>query len=265
MHIIDELIAERAPRLYASKKLYLVRRLLYYMLARDLAVKMADRIRDESGFRAFSWLSDYIRPRTKIEQLAHLPAQGRCMIIANHPTGLADGIVLFQAIRTRRPDHIFLANADALRVIPYAHDLIIPVEWVKSKRNSQKTRQTLIQVKNALEAERCVIIFPSGALARMSWRGVTERPWESSAVQLARKNNAPIIPLTITAHNSILYYVFSIISHELRDITLFRELLNKNGQVFSLKFSPAINPQSLSGRAKEATQMIRNIVIGRVQ
>lgn len=262
MHVVERLIAERAPKLRARPRLFrAVRPALYRMLAYDAAVFLADSIKDLTGHQAFKRVADHISPRTAVKDLSNLPSVGRCILIANHPTGLADGLAVFQAIRDRRPDHCFLANADALRVIPNGQDIIIPVEWVKDKRSHAKARQTLVDMKQALEAERCVVVFPSGRLAQMTWHGLTEKPWESSAAMIARKYKAPIIPLNIKARNSSLYYLFSRLNAELRDITLFHELLNKKGKTFHLTFGERIDAQSLPKNADEATTLIRQRVI----
>ena len=261
MHIVEELIAERAPRLMSKPRLFkAIKPPLYKMLAYDAAVELADQVQPLTGREAFMQVTDLINPRTQVENMSNLPETGACVVIANHPTGLADGLAVFHAIRERRPDHVYLANADALRVIPKGEDIIIPVEWVKSKRTHAKARDTLLAVKAALKEERCVVIFPSGALATMSWRGLVDRPWQSSAAMLARKYKAPIIPLRIKARNSILYYVLSAISGELRDITLFYELLNKKRQKFRMKFGTAIPPEDVQKNADLATAEIREIV-----
>lgn len=243
------------PRLFRA-----IRPALYRMLAYDAAVFLADAIRPLSGRQAFDKVAHHIHPRTAVQGLENLPTSGRCVIIANHPTGLADGIAVFQAIRDRRPDHIFLANADALRVIPKCEDVIIPVEWVQEKRNVAKTRETLMAVRKALQDERCVVIFPSGSLAQLTWRGLRDRPWQSSAAMLAKKYKAPVVPLRLQARNSALYYLFSKLNNELRDITLFHELLNKKGQTFRLTFGEPIAPARLPKNADEATADVRKIV-----
>jgi len=261
MHIVEQLIAERAPKLVANPRLFnFVKPLLYRMLAYDAAVFLADTVAHKTGHQAFDFVTDHINPRTAVKGLYHLPEKGRCMIISNHPTGLADGIALYQSIRDRRPDHYFLGNADALRVMPKAGDLIIPVEWVENKREHKKSRQTLIDIKNAFENERCVVIFPSGRLAGMGLRGQFEKPWENSAAMLARKYKAPVIPLHMQARNSWLYYFFSWTSPELRDITLFQELLNKKGRPFRMTFGDMIDPATLPKNAEEATSIIRKRV-----
>ena len=261
VHIVEELIAERAPRLRSKPRLFTaIRPLLYRLLDYDAAVALVDTVRPLSGRQAFQHVADHVSTRPAVEGLGNLPATGACVVIANHPTGLADGLAVYEAIREKRPDHVYLANADALRVIPKGGDIIIPVEWVKSKRNHAKARDTLLAVKAALKEGRCVVIFPSGALATLSWRGLVDRPWQSSAAMLARKYKAPVIPLKIKARNSALYYLFALLNGELRDITLFYELLNKKNKIFKMTFGRLIPPDHISKNADQATADIRNIV-----
>ncbi len=261
MHIVEELIAERATRLMSRKRLFkFLRPLLYRVLAYDAAVFLADAIRPKTGKEAFDMVARHIEPRTAVTGLQHLPTTGRCIVIANHPTGLADGLAVFQAIRDRRLDHVYLANADALRVIPNGEDIIIPVEWVHEKRTVAKTRATLARTRKTLADEGCIVIFPSGRLAKMTFKGLIDQSWESSAAMLAKKYNAPVIPLQIKARNSWLYYVLAKLNTELRDITLFHELLNKKGQTFRLTFGEPILPSALSKNADQATKFIRDIV-----
>lgn len=261
MHIVDELILERARGLVAKRRLFkLIKPALFKALHYKTAVKLADDIRELNGRDAFDRVAVDMMPKLKLRGLENLPANGPCILISNHPTGLADGIVVYQAINDKRPEHMFLANADALRVIPKSEDLIIPVEWVKSKRSLAKTRITLSKTRQALQDNKCIVIFPSGKLAFMSWKGLTDKPWESSAAMLAKKYNVPIVPLRMKARNSLLYYFFEKTNGELRDITLFRELLNKKGQTFELIFGPVIVPGNIPKNADIATAKIRDIV-----
>ncbi|MEM7730151.1 MAG: 1-acyl-sn-glycerol-3-phosphate acyltransferase [Pseudomonadota bacterium] len=261
MHIVEQLIRERAPKLIGQPRLWrAVRPLLYRLLAYDAAVFLADAVRPMSGHAAFRMVARHISPRVAVEGLHNVPRKGACIVIANHPTGLADGLAVFQALRDRRRDHIFLANADALRVVPHGGDIIIPVEWVREKRSLAKTRETLLAMRRAIEDEVCIVIFPAGRLARMTWRGLVEQPWESSAAMVARKYDVPIVPLRIQARNSPLYYFFHRISAELRDITLFREMLNKKHRLFKLTFGDSVASGDLPDNADLATDRLRSIV-----
>ncbi|MEP1230329.1 MAG: 1-acyl-sn-glycerol-3-phosphate acyltransferase, partial [Litorimonas sp.] len=188
MHIVDELILERAPRLVNKPRLFKhIKPWLYRLLDYNKAVSVVDTIMPMTGRDAFDHITQRVNPDIRITGAENIPASGRCVIIANHPTGLADGMAVFKALAPRRPEHIYLANADALRVIPKGEDIIIPVEWVKDKRTHQKARQTLISTKKAIQNNTCVVIFPSGVLGKLTWRGIKDKPWQNSAAMLAKK------------------------------------------------------------------------------
>ncbi len=261
MHIVEELIDERVPHLRKHKRLWrLLRPGLYKLLGYNQAVAMADAIRALNGRSAFAHVSARLDTRPTHSGLEHIPKSGPLIIMANHPTGLADGVFVFDALKTIRPDHIFMANADALRVIPEARDIIIPVEWVFAKRTPAKSRQTLKDLRRALAGGRAVIIFPSGVLAKLTRHGLQDPEWNPTAVSIAHKTGTPIIPLHIKARNSGIYYLLSVLNRELRDITLFHELLNKKHSKPALIFGPPINPDTLPNGAKKATNQIRKIV-----
>jgi putative hemolysin len=238
----------------------MLRQLLYRALGYKNARAMADQIESLNGYQAFDAVAKILNLRLNVEGLHHVPKAGRMVVIADHPTGLADGVAAFDALKARRPDLTFLANADALRVVPKGEDLIIPVEWVLEKRSRETARATLMGIKAAMCDERCIVMFPAGKLAGLTVKGLKDKPWASSAAALARKYNAPIAPLHISARNSVLYYLFCVLSGELRDITLFHELLNKAGKTFDLTFGPLVKAADLPKNAEHASAMIRQIV-----
>ncbi len=147
-----------------------------------------------------------------------------------------------------------------MRVNPNFGDAMIPVEWVMDKRSPAKTRETLKLAKQAFAEEKCVVIFPSGKLAKKVDGVLTEQDWFPTVVSLARKHKAPVQPLNLQATNSWLYYLFSRVNGELRDITLFKELLNKKGSQFEMTFGPLIEPGRLDGDASEITLALREYV-----
>jgi putative hemolysin len=253
-HIVDVLIAERAPRLTRSLFWPMLRPFLYRLLNYRAAVDMADAVRPLSGAGALDYMSALMDLRVEVGSPDRIPATGRCIVVANHPTGIADGIAVFDAVRARRADAIFFANADALRVSPRLGEAVIPVEWVVAKRNREKTRATLAAAREAFEAERCVVLFPAGRLSRVAKNGsLTDPEWAQTAASLARKYDAPVVPIHVAGPDSTLFHLFDRVSEELRDITLFHELLNKKKAAFQLKVGKAIPPARLDIDAARAT------------
>lgn len=260
-HIIDTLIAERAPRLTGSPIWPLVRLVVYRILDYRKARRMAEHICQLGGRAALDHVSDLLALRVEVAGLENLPADGRCVLVSNHPTGIGDGVAVYDAIKTRRPDVVFYANADAHRVCRRFDEVLIPVEWVEEKRSRERMRTTLAMTREAMEAERALMIFPAGRLAMEDEAGVlTDPPWMASAVSLARKYAAPIVPIHLTGPRSHLFHFFDKRWKEMRDITLFHELLNKKGRQFSLIIGAPIDPEALPGDAAEATEALKRYV-----
>ena len=253
-HIVDVLIAERAPRLAASPAWPIARPLLYRLLDYRRARDMADAIAPLHGREALDYVSRLLEVKVEVRGLERIPEAGRLVIVANHPTGIADGIAAWDALRGRRPDLCFYANADAHRVVPGFSDVLIPVEWVEAKRTRERTRTTLQMTREAMEAGRALAIFPAGRLARRSPDGrLSDPPWMSSALSIARKHGAPVAPVHMTGPYATLFHAFDRVSQELRDVTLFHELLNKRGGRFTLTVGPVIPPDRLDADAEVAT------------
>lgn len=260
-HIVDIMIEERCPSWVGHWSWPAVRPALYSLLGYRKALRWADEIRKiNTGKECFAYLDKVLGLKVTATGKDRVSKTGRSVIVSNHPTGLADGSIVLAALADIRTDIEIMANADACRVNPHFAEVIIPVEWVQDKRSIAKTKETLRRAAATFAAERLLMIFPSGALAQMRGGRLVDEPWMPTAVSLARKNKAPVTPLHINGKNSALYYAFCGLNRELRDITLFRELLNKQGDKFHLTFGPQIPPEHLAGEPQAVTDHLRDYV-----
>jgi putative hemolysin len=249
-HIVDVLIAERAPKLATGPGWPLLRPLLYRLLDYAKARRMADAVAPLPGRAALDYVSELLALKVDVRNLTRVPPRGRLVAVCNHPTGIADGIAVYDALKRVRADLCFYANADALRVAPGLRDVLIPVEWVEAKRTRETARRTLEQTRAAMEAGRCLAVFPAGRLARRQADGrLRDPPWTPTAVSVARRHAAPLLPIHLAGPWSTLFHLFHPVSSELRDITLFHELLNKQGRPFRLIVGQPIPPEALAGDA----------------
>ena len=264
-HIVDTLIEERARQLRTNPVTwFLIQRLLYPALRYKAAIQMADAIASLSGREVFGFIGNKLNLKLEIGGLEHVPREGACMIVANHPTGIVDGIALFEALKGRRDDLCFVANRDALRVSPGLAVVVIPVEGVMEKRTLAKTREMWRLTRAAFDQGRAVVMFPSGRVAQLRGFRLVDRAWQSAAIAFATRNKIPIVPLHIEAWNSWIYYLFSRTSAELRDMTLFNELLNKKGTKFILRFGPQIEHSDLGGDPEQEIVRLRRYIEDRL-
>jgi putative hemolysin len=255
-HIVDTLIEERATGLMGRPLVWrLVRSLVYPLLGYQRAIMMAETIAHLPGPAIFDHLSQLLELDVHCEGIEHVPRTGLALVTPNHPAGIADGIAVFDALKSVRRDITFFANRDAVRVAPGLAEMVVPVEWVASKRDRGRNRETLRHMSEALSQQRLIVIFPSGALARPSVRGLVEQPWHPSAFGLSQRYQAPVIPMHIRARNSWLYYGLYLLNQELKNMTLFRELLNKYRAPYRLTigepFMPVGDPRALAESVRE--------------
>ena len=256
--IVDKLIEERAPWLQGdSASVQSARKILNVLLQYERTVRIGEALEPMPASELMSTAAELFAHHVDVTGLDNIPLTGPAIVVSNHPTGIADGIVLYGALAKRRPDLFFFANSDAIRVMPQLADMIAPVEWREEKRSHKQNRETLAYAHKAFEEDRVAVIFPAGRLAKRRWCSLHERPWMASAAMLARRYKLPVVPLHITARNSLLFYLFDRVHPTLRDITLFHEVLNKNRQPYKIAIGAPIDPETLPSGSVEATEVLR--------
>ncbi|MEM0921462.1 MAG: lysophospholipid acyltransferase family protein [Pseudomonadota bacterium] len=259
---LDPLIAERAPWLFDNGLGPAVaRRALTDLLGYPRTVALGERLAPKPAPEIMATMGAQLARSVRVSGLENIPWHGGALIVANHPTGIADGIILHHALAPIRPDLFFYANSDILRVLPQMTQLIAPVEWRREKRSMTKTRETMAYTRTALGQGRLGVIFPSGRLAKRRGLRLFERPWMASAAMIARKFDVPVIPIHIQARNSVLFYLFDLIHPTLRDITLFHETLNKDRQPFQVTIREPISAAALPARSEEGIAMLRDTTL----
>lgn len=259
---IDPLIAERAPWLFSNRLgTVRARQLLNMMLGYERTIELASAFRTSPSAEIMSTMGELLARDVEIRGLSNIPRNGPALVVANHPTGIADGIILHHLLSPIRPDAYYFANHDILRVLPQMEDMIAPVEWRHEKRSHGKTRETMAYTRTAVQEGRLGVIFPAGRLAKRQGLCLHEREWMPSAAMIARKFDLPIIPVNIRARNSVLFYLFDLIHPTLRDITLFHETLNKARQPYRVTVGEPISSAALPKTSEEGIDLLRRATL----
>ena len=116
--------------------------LLLYLLNYKNTIKLAREFEHRSADEIFSHMEDFVSKKVHVQGFENLPQSGAALIVCNHPTGLADGLIINKLVREKRQDSYFLANKDILRVLPQLEEMIAPVEWRSDKRTRSDSRDT---------------------------------------------------------------------------------------------------------------------------
>lgn len=263
---IDPLILERAPWLAHGSLLARMARLTFERaLKYDRTLQLAEAFEPMDAMTIMAHMRHLLCQRVTVDGGWHIPKRGAALIVANHPTGIADAVMLSAALQPVRGDAFYYANSDILRALPQMSDVIAPVEWRPERRSRESLRATMAYTRRAVDDGRLGVIFPSGRLAKRRGLTLRERPWMNSAAMIARKFDLPIIPVNIQARNSILFYLLDLLHPTVRDITLFYETLNKANTPFHITIGPAISAADLPATSDAATDVLRDMTLSLAQ
>jgi putative hemolysin len=181
------------------------------------------------------------------QQLDHIPREGACIMVSNHPLGGLEGVSMSEQLLKVRPDLKVLTN-QMLKSIPELSDLFIGVDVLASdarKANSKGMRELC----RHLAKGGAVLIYPSGMVSAPSWSNpkVTDRDWSDMVGRLARRYKCPCIPFYVDGRNSNYFYAAGLIHPRLRTALLAKQLINKQGKTFTYRCGSVITPQELEG------------------
>jgi putative hemolysin len=84
--------------------------------------------------------------------------------------------------------------------------------------------------------------------------------WMPTALSVAMKYEAPVVPLHVAGPWASLFHFFDRFSPELRDVTLFHELLNKTGRRFRIVVGKPVTPDRLPPDAAVASAALKAYV-----
>ena len=183
-----------------------------------------------------------VQVETDETELKNIPSEGAAIVIANHPTGALDGIVLIDLISRLRPDVRFIGNFLLNRIAPLKQFFIdVDPFDASSTSNVSGVRESL----RHLEQGGLLVIFPAGEVA--TWqhglRDIGDRPWPNSSLRFIRHAKCPIVPIHIEARNSLLFRAVGLIHPLLRTLLLPRELVNKRGARVTVRIASPVLPK----------------------
>lgn len=228
----ERILKETYPDFKLGKDNQLVVKALKKLIHQDDFNEVIRKNQHLRGFAFLDKLLNYFKFSYHIDNDAYnnIPAEGRVIIVANHPIGTLDGLALVKLIRSVRPDVRIVANRVLSHMQPL-ESVFLPVDVLTDKKQLKATYKIML---DALENEEAIIMFPAGEVSRITPKGVRDGDWQSGFLKLAHKSQAPILPIHIKAKNSALFYSASTLYKPLGTMLLVKEMFNKKNQ--SIKF-----------------------------
>lgn len=164
--------------------------------------------------------------------LARIPRTGPVVVVANHPYGVLDGIVLSWLVEQVRRDFVTLTHA-ALYRAPEVRDFVLPIDFSGDDAATETNLKTRAAARAQLERGGVVLVFPAGAVStapdRLGRRPAVDSRWQPFVAQLIQRSRATVVPIWFGGQNSRLFQIASHISQTLRLSLIFHEVAVRIG------------------------------------
>ncbi|MCW8332493.1 lysophospholipid acyltransferase family protein [Vibrio paucivorans] len=169
-----------------------------------------------------------------IEQgsLNSVSAEGATLVVANHPLGCVEGVILAELLLMIRSDVQILAN-HYLKTVPELDELFIGVDVFEGSKAARANMKALRAANKHLESGGLLLVFPAGEVSHLvdkptQKQQLEDKEWSRSIASFVRKHKAVSVPVFIDGHNSKRFYMAGKVHPLLRTMMLGRELLNKH-------------------------------------
>jgi putative hemolysin len=184
----------------------------------------------------------------------NIPAEGRVVIVANHPLGGLDGIALLSLVRGVRPDVRIVANDILMQFGPLQH-MLLPID----NMGKACTRASIAAINQALNRDEAVIVFPSGEVSRPGPSGIKDGPWRAGFLHFAERAAAPVLPIRIEGRNSALFYGLSMLYKPLSTLLLVREMFRRQQKTLHMRIGELIPWQEIAALELSREEKVRRI------
>lgn len=205
-----------------------------------------DKIKDKEGQDFFDALLSELNVRYLAfqEDLAKIPKTGPFVLVANHPLGALDGVIMCKIISEIRPDFKVMGNFLLTNIKPMA-PYVISVNPFETRKDAYSSMAGMRGALRHLEEGNCLGIFPAGEVSNKNneFGEILDKPWEETALKLIRKANVPVVPMYFHAKNSELFYKSSKIHPDLQTLLLPAEMLNKREKPIKIRIGRPISPK----------------------
>lgn len=181
------------------------------------------------------------------EMIERIPKQGPLIVVANHPFGGLEGIILASLLRKRRDDVRLLANY-LLEIIPNLQNEFI---FVDPFGRGESVARNLASMRTAVRWVKhggVLGIFPAGEVSHFTLksRTVTDPQWSDTVAKLIERTQAPVLPISFAGRNSTLFQLAGMVHPALRTMLLPHETLKKRKKTVNVKVGNVIPFEKIS-------------------
>ncbi|TQD35701.1 lysophospholipid acyltransferase family protein [Rhodobacter capsulatus] len=166
-----------------------------------------------------------IEVQTPAAEIARIPATGPLVVVANHPHGLVDGMVLAWLIGQVRTDYKILTRS-LLTGIPEIEEFMLPVPFPHEPNAQEESLKMRAECMAQLKRGGVIVLFPAGAVAHSKtfFGPAIEGEWNPFTAKMLARSGAAVLPIYFPGKNSRAYQIANKLGATLRQGLLLHEI-----------------------------------------
>jgi putative hemolysin len=178
--------------------------------------------------------------------LSNIPANGPLVLIANHPYGILDGLMMGHLLHAMRGEFRILANSVFNRA-PDLNRVLLPISFDETKeavRLNLETRSTALEY---LGQGGAIGVFPGGTVSTSAkpFSRPMDPGWRNFTAKMIAKSGATVVPVYFHGHNSRLFQLASHVHSNLRLALLLNEFKRRTDEPVRVVIGAPIPADSL--------------------
>jgi putative hemolysin len=193
--------------------------------------------------------------------LSNIPAEGPLVVIANHPYGILDGLMMGHMLDRRRGgDFRILANSVFVRAGALDR-VVLPISFDETPEALRLNLATRARALDYLGQGGAIGVFPGGTVSTSArpFGPPLDPCWRNFTARMIAKSGATVVPIWFEGHNSRLFQLASHLHQTLRLALLVKEFRARVGCPVRMVVGDPIPPADLARHRGDATALMDHL------
>lgn len=189
--------------------------------------------------------------------LDSIPRSGPLILVANHPFGILDGLMLGHILSRTRGDFRILAHR-VFRKAPDLERVVLPISFDNSREALALNLATRRAALDYLASGGAIGVFPGGTVstAHTPFGRPLDPGWRAFTARMIAKSGAAVVPVYFEGANSRLFQIASHLHETLRVALLIKEFRRRVDEPVKVAVGTPIPPHELAARSGDTKAMM---------
>ena len=189
--------------------------------------------------------------------LGDIPLEGPLILVANHPYGILDGLMMGHVLSSVRGDFRILAN-QVFNKTENLSRIVLPISFDETKEAVKSNILTRKYALKYLSEEGAIGVFPGGTVstALNPFSRPMDPSWRSFTARMIAKSNAQAVPIYFDGHTSRMFQIASHLHNTLRMGLLINEFRSRVDSPVRVSIGKPISQHEIKNNSTDAKSMM---------